>query len=835
MITQTFDLNLIPEQAPVVVHCDQYDEGTGRLIINLFEGDVAYTPTGTATIQGRKPDGHGFQYSATLAGNTVTADLTFQMSCVSGRVRCQVVVTESTGRTGTFAFILEVQPSALPSDTDLSDSDYQLIEQGIQAAEDAIEAAEDAEAWAVGERGGVPVDPSDPTYHNNSYYWAGQAAIYAQGALRFQGSIPFASIPTTGQVGGDMYNITDDFTTDARFMEGAGKFCPAGTNIAWVAASSKWDVLSIMKIGSLDDLTDVSITSPLSGDDYIGYDPIAQEFKNKKLTEMSNLTKGIGRPDGKTTDVSSGVFSAIGVNTPAEVNSGGTPYGANWLYYAGTTEVITPNADQNYRVTDNGTTKLYFWNGSSYEELTSGGGGGGGMNTDGSNADSAVAFPSDSISSGKYAKSTGGFAFCDEMATTNELTNNLATIPANTTTETRILNYSLSSYPVQFYWLESSDKVTATAAMTSDITKSFANSTIRVHKEGDYIEVWATNTTATSSYIHYARQEYTKADHDSIAIGKANNASGKDSVALGMRNTANGDYSFAEGFATRATAAQAHSEGFSTTASGVGAHAEGSNSVASGNYSHAEGDFTLASSQFQFVVGKNNVEDNQDTYAVIVGNGANASNRANAATLDWSGNLEVAGDVTAGNGLSVENIGEGLASILATGATNTTGSTINAGTYFYLDGVLVRAKTNIANGASYTLNTNYEVVTEGALNELNGQVIATKTADGVLTHKQMLDYFYSFVSAVPSYELHRLILMVGETANRYTTYIDGEYKFTSFYDRTQSSQMNIHTYNVANNASSRIYYLFRNDGTFVRSDGSSSAVANGTVYKLILN
>ena len=367
-ITQTFHLNLIPEQGPTVVHCDQYDEGTGRLIIKLYDGDVAYSPSGTATIQGKKPDGHGFEYAATLVGNTVTADLTKQMTAVAGPVRCQVVVRESDDRTGTFVFILQVQKSALPDDTEMSASDYQLIEQ-------ALDSAEDAEAWAVGERGGVPVDPSDETYHNNAEYWAGQAAIYAQGALHFQGSIPFASIPTTGQVGGDMYNITDDFTTDSRFIEGSGKFCPAGTNIAWVAASSKWDVLSIMKIGSLDDLTDVSITSPLSGDDYLGYDPIGQKFKNKKLTEMSNLTKGIGRPDGKTTDVSLGVFSAIGVNIPAEVNSGGTPYGANWLYYAGTTEVITPDADQNYRVTDNGTTKLYFWNGSSYEELTSGGGG----------------------------------------------------------------------------------------------------------------------------------------------------------------------------------------------------------------------------------------------------------------------------------------------------------------------------------------------------------------------------------------------------------------------------------------------------------------------------
>lgn len=39
----------------------------------------------------------------------------------------------------------------------------------------AEDSAEDAEAWAVGERNGVPVDPSDPTYHNNSKYWSQQA------------------------------------------------------------------------------------------------------------------------------------------------------------------------------------------------------------------------------------------------------------------------------------------------------------------------------------------------------------------------------------------------------------------------------------------------------------------------------------------------------------------------------------------------------------------------------------------------------------------------------------------------------------------------------------
>lgn len=60
-----------------------------------------------------------------------------------------------------------------------------------------------------------------------------------------------------------------------------------------------------------------------------------------------------------------------------------------------------------------------------------------------------------------------------------------------------------------------------------------------------------------------------------------------------------------------------------------------------------------------------------------------------------------------------------LTNINITGTTNTTGSTIASGTYFYLNGTLVSAKTSIANGATLTKDTNYEVVTAGALNEIN--------------------------------------------------------------------------------------------------------------------
>lgn len=68
-----------------------------------------------------------------------------------------------------------------------------------------------------------------------------------------------------------------------------------------------------------------------------------------------------------------------------------------------------------------------------------------------------------------------------------------------------------------------------------------------------------------------------------------------------------------------------------------------------------------------------------------------------------------------------------LTSIIATGTTNTTGAAIAAGTYFYLNGVLVQAKANIASGATFTSGTNYEVVTAGGLNALNSQLADIST------------------------------------------------------------------------------------------------------------
>lgn len=156
-ITQQFNLDMIPRDIPVIIPVDQYDTGIGRLIIKLYKGSEAYTPSNaTVKIQGTKPDKKGFSYNATISGNTVTSDLKDQMTACYGDVRTQVVVTESTGRTGTFVFILRVQKSALQDDVDTSETvlpEYingaqAAAEQALQSEQSAIQASQDAEEWA---------------------------------------------------------------------------------------------------------------------------------------------------------------------------------------------------------------------------------------------------------------------------------------------------------------------------------------------------------------------------------------------------------------------------------------------------------------------------------------------------------------------------------------------------------------------------------------------------------------------------------------------------------------------------------------------------------------
>ena len=122
-----------------------------------------------------------------------------------------------------------------------------------------------------------------------------------------------------------------------------------------------------------------------------------------------------------------------------------------------------------------------------------------------------------------------------------------------------------------------------------------------------------------------------------------------------------GNYSTAEGVNTVAAGTYSHAEGVFTTASGYASHAGGQFSVATGGESFAHGytakankDFsvalgyrTIADDRAQTVIGSNNIADSSSLF--IIGNGAlnTSAPRSNALTVDWSGNMALAGSITA--------------------------------------------------------------------------------------------------------------------------------------------------------------------------------------------
>ena len=171
---------------------------------------------------------------------------------------------------------------------------------------------------------------------------------------------------------------------------------------------------------------------------------------------------------------------------------------------------------------------------------------------------------------------------------------------------------------------------------------------------------------------------------ENVAVGKVSHVEGAMNKAIGMGShvegvqcTATGYWSHAEGERTQVTSYASHAEGSYTnlpdgtvsygTASGHASHVEGGGSHATGScshaeglgnrangyYSHAEGSFTVANGKAQHVEGIANIEDNENKYIHIAGNGSWENGqanpvRSNAHTLDWDGNAWFAGNVAIG-------------------------------------------------------------------------------------------------------------------------------------------------------------------------------------------
>lgn len=141
------------------------------------------------------------------------------------------------------------------------------------------------------------------------------------------------------------------------------------------------------------------------------------------------------------------------------------------------------------------------------------------------------------------------------------------------------------------------------------------------------------NTEASGTYSHSEGYNTTANMSCAHAEGSGTIASGVASHAEGKLATASGDYS--------------HAEGDNSIASGASSHAEGMNTVASGSQSHAGGDHTIAQGMDQTVIGMYNIPMGSSHQLdigdplFIIGNGFDDSNRSNAFTVDWNGNVNI--------------------------------------------------------------------------------------------------------------------------------------------------------------------------------------------------
>ena len=93
------------------------------------------------------------------------------------------------------------------------------------------------------------------------------------------------------------------------------------------------------------------------------------------------------------------------------------------------------------------------------------------------------------------------------------------------------------------------------------------------------------------------------------------------------------------GLINTSTHGEAFGNNTTSNASGSYSHVEGASNTASGDYSHAQNYHTIASSDYQTAMGKYNVSDVNDTYALIIGNGTANNARSNALAIGWDGKI----------------------------------------------------------------------------------------------------------------------------------------------------------------------------------------------------
>lgn len=109
-------------------------------------------------------------------------------------------------------------------------------------ASESADSADRSKSYAIGTENAFR---ENDAIDNAKYYYQQTREIseYLQGTLLPMGTIAFSQLNGQSKKPGYMYNISDEFTTDDTFKEGAGYTFPAGTNV-YYTADGYWDCLT---------------------------------------------------------------------------------------------------------------------------------------------------------------------------------------------------------------------------------------------------------------------------------------------------------------------------------------------------------------------------------------------------------------------------------------------------------------------------------------------------------------------------------------------------------------------------------------------------------------
>lgn len=213
---------------------------------------------------------------------------------------------------------------------------------------------------------GTPTAPtatagSDTTQIATTAYVKNEVDSKLSSTYKAKGSVAFASLPALIAANeGNVYNVTDAFTTTNDFVEGSGKSYPAGTNVVIVNTTGttyKYDVLS----GFVD----------LSG--YLTASDAASTYLSQSDASSTYLSQSDASSTYLTQSSASSTYAtqtALG-NTDAKVGSGTLDVGSDLIDAANTLNTGLTNINSNMVQTGISTIYTIYPNGKLFNSTNS--------------------------------------------------------------------------------------------------------------------------------------------------------------------------------------------------------------------------------------------------------------------------------------------------------------------------------------------------------------------------------------------------------------------------------------------------------------------------------